>query len=75
MECHCISPDELQGITPLYSAFLSDFARVANFYRHPPTAKGIEAASREVRLEDAVRRAVVDGCLVITLQKAGPNRG
>jgi len=22
-----------------------------------------------------VRRAVVDGCLVITLQKAGPNRG
>jgi HSP20 family protein len=24
---------------------------------------------------NGVRRAVVDGCLVITLQKAGPNRG
>lgn len=60
MECSCISPAELPGTTRLYSTFLSDFARVSDFYRHPPNAQGIDAAGREVRIEDSVRRAVVD---------------
>jgi bacillithiol biosynthesis cysteine-adding enzyme BshC len=60
MECHCISPAELPGTTPLYSAFLSDFARVSKFYRHPATAHGIDEAAREIRMEDSVRRTVVD---------------
>jgi bacillithiol synthase len=60
MECHCISPAELPGTTRLYSSFLSDFARVAEFYRHPPNANGIAEAAREVRLDDSVRRAVVE---------------
>ena len=60
MECHCISPVELPETTRLYSTFLSDFSRVSEFYRHPPNAKGIEVSAREVRLEDSVRRSVVE---------------
>jgi len=60
MECSWISPAELPGNTRLYSAFLSDFASVSDFYRHPPNANGIDAATREIRLDDSVRRAVVE---------------
>jgi bacillithiol biosynthesis cysteine-adding enzyme BshC len=60
MECHCILPAELPGTTRLYSTFLSDFPRVSEFYRHSPNTNGIDEAAREIRLEDSVRRAVVD---------------
>ncbi len=60
MECSWISPAELPGTTDLYSAFLSDFSRVSDFYRHPPTTNGIDDSIREMRLEDSVRRAVVE---------------
>jgi len=60
MECHCISPAELPGTTRLYSTFLSDFVRVSEFYRHPPNANGIDEATREIRIEDSIRRAVVE---------------
>ncbi len=60
MECSWIAAAELPGTTRLYSAFLSDFARVSEFYAHPPNITGIDEAAREVRLDDAVRRAVVD---------------
>jgi len=60
MDCSCISPAELPGTTRLYSTFLSDFSRVAEFYSHPPTANGIDEAARQMRLEDSVRRAVVE---------------
>jgi bacillithiol synthase len=60
MECSWISPAELPGTTRLYSTFLSDFSSVSDFYRHPPTANGIDESIREMRLEDSVRRSVVD---------------
>jgi bacillithiol biosynthesis cysteine-adding enzyme BshC len=60
MECSWISPAELPGNTRLYSAFLSDFSKVSNFYGHPPNPCGIDEAAREIRLEDSARRAVVD---------------
>jgi bacillithiol synthase len=60
MEFHCISPAELPGTTRLYSAFLSDFASVSQFYRHPPNPNGIHEAAKEIRLEDSVRAAVVE---------------
>jgi bacillithiol synthase len=68
MDCSWISPAELPGTTRLYSTFLSDFPRVADFYIHSPTEKGIEDAVRDVRLEDSVRHAVVD---VLRSQNAG----
>ncbi len=60
MECSWISPAELPGTTRLYSTFLSDFARVSDFYSHPPNANGIDESAREIRLEDSVRRTVVE---------------
>jgi bacillithiol biosynthesis cysteine-adding enzyme BshC len=60
MECSWISPAELPGTTRLYSTFLSEFAGVSEFYSHPPNAKGIDEAAREIKLEDTVRRAVVE---------------
>ena len=60
MECSWISPAELPGTTRLYSTYLSDFSRVADFYIHPPNTKGIDEAVRDVQLDGSVRRAVVD---------------
>ncbi len=60
MDCSWILPAELPGTTRLYSTFLSDFAGVSRFYRHLPNATGIDEAAREMRLDDSVRRAVVD---------------
>jgi bacillithiol biosynthesis cysteine-adding enzyme BshC len=60
MECSCITPAELPGTTRLYSTFVSDFARVSGFYRHPPNAHGMEESAGEIRLDDSVRRAVVE---------------
>lgn len=60
MESHRISFREIPHTTKFFSSFLEDFGRVARFYAHPPTAKGIDAAAREVRLDSAVRREVVE---------------
>lgn len=60
MECHCISSDKLPGTARLYSAFLSDFSRVSEFYVHPPNMEGINRAARELRFDESVRRSVVD---------------
>jgi len=60
MECRCISPDKLPGISRLYSTWLSDFSRVSQFYIHPPSLEGMNAAARELDLDGAVRRAVAD---------------
>ncbi len=60
MDCSWISPVELPGTTDLYSGYLCDFPRVANFYIHPPNAKGIADAVRQIHLDDSVRRGVVD---------------
>ncbi len=60
MESHCIPFREIPHTTKLFSSFLEDFARVSSFYSHPPTASGIDAAAREVRLDSAMRCSVVE---------------
>ncbi len=60
MECSWIAAAELPGATRLYSTFLSDFSQVSEFYSHPPNRNGIDAATRDVKLDGAVRRAVVE---------------
>jgi bacillithiol synthase len=60
MECSWIAAAELPGTTRLYSTFLSDFSSVSEFYAHPPNTTGIDEAVREIRMDDTVRRAVVD---------------
>ena len=60
MESHCIPFREIPHTTKLFASFLEDFARVSSFYAHPPTAAGIDAAAREVRLDSATRSSVVE---------------
>jgi len=60
MESHCIPFREIPHTTKLFSAFLEDFSSVSSYYSHPPTAAGIDAAAREVRLDVAMRRSVVE---------------
>jgi bacillithiol synthase len=60
MELQAVPFREIPHTTELFSAFLEDFRRVAKFYAHSPTAEGIDAAAREVRLDAGVRRAVVE---------------
>jgi bacillithiol synthase len=60
MECHCIPPSELPDATPLYSAYLSDFSRVSEFYVHTPDVDGISRAGKDVRLDASVRGAVIE---------------
>ena len=60
MESHCISFREVPHTTKLFSSFLEDFGQVSKYYAHPPTAAGIDAAAREVRLDPAVRKVVVE---------------
>ncbi len=60
MECHSIPAGELPGATLLYTTFLNDFSRVSEFYSHPPNWTGIQQAAAEIRMEDSLRRGVVD---------------
>jgi bacillithiol biosynthesis cysteine-adding enzyme BshC len=60
MECHSIPARELPGATLLYTTFLNDFSRVSGFYSHPPNWTGIQEAAAELRMEDSMRRGVVE---------------
>ena len=60
MESHCISFREVPHTTKLFSSFLEDFSQISKYYAHPPTAAGVDAAAREVRLDPGVRKAVVE---------------
>jgi bacillithiol synthase len=60
MESHCLSFREIPHTTKLFSSFLEDFSHAARYFAHPPTAVGIDAAAREVRLDPAIRSRVVE---------------
>ncbi len=59
MESHCLRLAELRRTTKLFAAYLEDFPRVAQFYRHEPTEEGAVASAREAKVEPDVRRVVV----------------
>lgn len=60
MELQAVPYREIPHTTGFFSAFLDHFERVERFYSHPPTAAGVDAAAREVRLDPSIRRAVVE---------------
>ncbi len=60
MECQCIRAAILPHTTRLFSAYLDDFGRLAEFYAHPPSEEGIGSAVGEVKLDAAARRSVVE---------------
>jgi bacillithiol synthase len=60
MESQCLSFREIPQTTKLFSSFLEDFSAVSRFYAHAPSAEGVLAAARQVHLDPAVRRKVVE---------------
>ncbi len=59
MESHCLSFREIPHTTNLFSSFLEDFSKVAEYFPHPPTAAGIASAVPEVKFDPSMRRSVV----------------
>ena len=59
MEAQCLALRDLPHITKLHSLYHEDFGRVAQFYAHPPTLDGLRASAAQVRLDPAIRAAVV----------------
>ncbi len=60
MKCKCLPANAVPHVTPFYAAYLEDFPRVSQFFRHPPSVEGIRAAAREVALRDDARRSLVE---------------
>jgi bacillithiol biosynthesis cysteine-adding enzyme BshC len=59
MKSACIDFPEIPQTTRLFATFLEKFDHLAGYFAHPPTAQGIAAAAREVRLDTNSRRTVV----------------
>lgn len=60
MESHCLPFRDTPHSTRLFTTFLEDFPRVSQYFAHPPNVSGVAAAAREIRLDPAVRRSVVE---------------
>jgi bacillithiol biosynthesis cysteine-adding enzyme BshC len=60
MDSQCLSFREIPHTTKLFTSFLEDFSQVSRFYAHPPTTEGVLNSAREVRLDPATRRSVVE---------------
>lgn len=60
MDPHCIPFTEIPHSTRLFTDYLYNFSRVADFYPHPPFADGGAAPTAPEPLEPARREAVAD---------------
>ncbi len=60
MECHCINSTQLPRTTKLYSSYLNEFPKVAEFFAHPPTLDSVSKVAREVVVDLPLRSRVAD---------------
>ncbi len=60
MEYHCLRFHEIPQTTKLFSSFVDDFPGVKEFYAHQPDEAGVRAAAKQIRLDAAVRKSVVE---------------
>jgi bacillithiol synthase len=60
MKCKCLPANAVPHVTPFYAAYLEDFPRVSQFFRHPPSVAGIQAGAREVALRNDARRSLAE---------------
>ncbi len=60
MESHCLPFSKIPHTTKLFSTFAENFDEVAAYYGEPPTVAGVLAAARKIKLDENVRRAVVE---------------
>ena len=60
VECHCINSTQIPHTTPLYSSYLNDFKRVAEFFAYPPTLDSVSRVAGELALDRPLRAKVAD---------------
>jgi bacillithiol synthase len=60
MESRCLPFTEIPHTTKLFSTFVSDFHRVSSYFAYPPTAAGVDASARDVRLDRDRRQGIVE---------------
>src|ERR1700678_531996 len=60
MEPHCISFREVPDTTKIFATFLDDFEHASRYFAHPPDIEGVLAAARNVQLDSAVRKGVIE---------------
>ncbi len=60
METHCFPVNDLPGSTKLFSAYLHEFPRVAQFYAHPPDLKSAAAYAQTFQFPPEVRRSTAE---------------
>jgi bacillithiol biosynthesis cysteine-adding enzyme BshC len=58
MECHCFSATQVPRTTNLYSTYITDFPKLADFFAHPPALEPVlklagETPDRELRTKVA----------------------
>jgi len=58
MECHCLAAHELPHTSKLYSAFLTDYARVQRFYAHSPDQRGVKTAAKSAQVPAEIRSQI-----------------
>jgi bacillithiol biosynthesis cysteine-adding enzyme BshC len=60
MECHCLPLRDIPRTTKLFATYLDDFRRLKSFYSRAPDEAGVLAAARQVNMDPAMRRGVVE---------------
>ncbi len=60
MECHCIRTVEVPRTTPLYAAYVENFAAVSDFFAYPPVPESVRRAAQDVHLDSRLRREVAE---------------
>ena len=60
MKIACIPHTQIPGSSKIFLDLLYQYPRVQEFYPHPPTLEGVEAAAAEIDYPDARRAEVVE---------------
>jgi bacillithiol synthase len=58
MECHCLSATQVPHTTRLYSNYIGDFPKVAEFFAHPPTLDSVSKVAAQTSIDRSVRTKV-----------------
>jgi bacillithiol biosynthesis cysteine-adding enzyme BshC len=60
MECHCFSANQVPRTTHLYSTYISDFPKLAEFFAHAPSLDSVLHVAAQTASDRALRTKVAD---------------
>ena len=58
MECHCFSATQVPRTTHLYSTYITDFPKLADFFAHAPTLESVLKVAGETSIDRQLRTKV-----------------